>query len=395
MNFDKPIDRRGTCSIKWDYLQEIFGDGDITPMWVADSDFESPKAVVDAMRRRAEHGVYGYTKRSDRFYTSIINWLEKRHGWKINKEHIIATPGVVAAVNWAVHAFTKEGDKIIVQPPVYFPFYTAVTKNKRELIENNLVLDGGRYFMDFAHLKSQIDERTKMIILCSPHNPVGRVWTKEELLELGKICVANDILIISDEIHSDLILKGYSHTPIAALSDEIAKRTITLMAPSKTFNIAGLETSVAITSNPELKKKLIDFQNSIGAGGGNIFGMEAFVAAYEGGEQWLDEQMEYIEGNFAFAQKYIAQNMTEIKCIKPEGTYLLWVDCTALKYKESELKDFFTKKVRVAVNMGTMFGRDTGRNFVRLNMATQRAVIEDVLQRLRQQYDIRMNEMKP
>ncbi|MEX1378240.1 MAG: MalY/PatB family protein [Eubacteriales bacterium] len=393
MNFDKPIDRRGTCSIKWDYLEEIFGAGDITPMWVADSDFEAPKEVVEALKKRAEHGAYGYTRRSDRFYTSIINWMQKRHGWQIEKDHIVAIPGVVAAINWAVHAFTKEGDKIIVQPPVYFPFYSAVTNNNRKLIENNLVLDGGRYFMDFAPLKGQIDTDTKMIILCSPHNPVGRVWTKEELLELGKICVDNDILIISDEIHSDLILKDFVHTPMATLSEEIADRTITLMAPSKTFNIAGLESSVAIVKNAELKKKLIAFQNSIGAGGINIFGIEATIAAYEHGEKWLDEQIEYIEGNFKFAQKYIEQNMSQIKCTNMEGTYLMWVDCTALKYKESELKDFFVKKVKVAVNMGTMFGRDTGKNFVRFNLATQRSTIEKVLKQFKEQYDIRISQM--
>ena len=394
MNFDKLLDRMGTSCLKWDYVGTFYGDNDIVPMWVADSDFEAPEEVKQAIKKRAEHGAYGYTVRPKRFYGAIINWVNKKYAWEIIKDNLIYTPGIVAAINWAVHAFTKEGDKIIVQSPVYYPFFSAVEGNKRILVDNNLVLKDGKYHMDFEDLKNKIDKDTKMIILCSPHNPVTRVWTRDELRELGEICTKNNVLIISDEIHSDLILEGNVHTPIATISDEIAANTITLMAPSKTFNVAGLETSVAIITNPELKEKFVNFQKSIGAGMSSIFGIEAFVACYEYGQEWLEEQLKYIKSNVEYVKNFVKENMNTLNVIDPEGTYLLWVDCSSLKYNDDELKEFFIKKVKVALDMGTIFGKETGKDYVRFNLATQRKIVEKVLKRFKEHYDIRMKELK-
>ena len=393
MEFDKLLNRKGTSSLKWDYVGKFYGDDDIVPMWVADSDFEVPNEVKEALKKRAEHGAYGYTGRSKAFYNAMINWLIKKYNWEITKQDMVVTPGVVAAINWAVHVFTQKGDKIIVQSPVYYPFFSAINENGRELVDNTLILKDGKYYMDFEKLEKQIDKDTKMLILCSPHNPVTRVWTKDELKKLGEICVKNDILIISDEIHSDLILEGNVHTPTASISKEIADNTITLMAPSKTFNVAGLDTSVAIITNPQLREKYEAFQKSIAVTHTNIFGIEAFIACYEHGEEWLEEQLKYIKGNLEYIKKYVQDNMPALKVIDPEGTYLLWMDCSALKFDDDELSDFFVKKVRVALDMGTIFGKESGKDFVRFNLATQRQIIESVMIKFEEQYDIRMKEL--
>ncbi|MCG8338888.1 MAG: pyridoxal phosphate-dependent aminotransferase [Proteobacteria bacterium] len=393
MDFDKKLDRTGTSCLKWDYIRTFYEDNEIVPMWVADSDFEVPVEVKEALIRRAQHGAFGYTVRPKAFYDAIINWLDKKYSWKIKKDWLVYTPGIVAAINWAIKTYSEKGAKVIVQSPVYYPFFSAVTGNERTLIDNQLVLKDGKYRMDFDRLETQIDKDTKMIILCSPHNPVTRVWTKDELQRLGEICVKNDILIISDEIHSDLILEGNAHTPTSMISPDIQNNTITLMAPSKTFNVAGLETSVAIIPNPELKEEFVNFQKSIGAGMSNIFGIEAFIACYEHGEKWLEEQLKYIKGNVEFVKDYIKQNMDQIEVIDPEGTYLLWVDCRCLELSNDELKDFFIKKVKVVLDLGTIFGQESGKDYVRFNLATQRGIIKKVLDSFKNQYDARMKEL--
>lgn len=391
-NFDKINNRIGTHCLKWDMLETIYGDKDLVSMWVADSDFKVPEEVTRALVKRAEHGIFGYTVRPAEFYNSIINWLDKRHNWKIKKDWLIYTPGVVAGINWTVNAFSEPGDKIIVQPPVYYPFFSAVKANGRELVENELKFNGERYEMDFKDLEKKIDERTKMIILCSPHNPVTRAWSKEELSKLASICLKNDIIIVSDEIHSDLILEGNKHIPIASISKEIEDITITFMAPSKTFNVAGLETSVAIVSNEDMKKKIVDFQGRIGAGMSNIFGIEAFIACYKHGGKWLKEQLKYIQSNVEYFTDFVNENMPEIKVVKPEATYLLWVDCKVLGYNSEELDDFFKKKVKVALDGGNIFG-SSGEGYVRFNLATPKANIIKMLKSFKKEYDNRMKEL--
>lgn len=391
--FDRINDRVGTSSLKWDMLEAIYGDKDLVSMWVADSDFKVPEAVTEAIIKRAEHGIFGYTVRPQAFYDSIIQWVDRRHKWKIRKDWLLYTPGIVAGINWAVHCFTEPGDKIIIQPPVYYPFATAVKQNGRKLVENILRYDGERYVMDFADLEKQIDEKTKMLILCSPHNPISRVWSEAELTRLAEICVKHDILIVSDEIHSDLIMEGHRHIPIAKLSKEVEDRTITFMAPSKTFNVAGLETSVAIISNPTLMEKMAAFQQSIGAGMSNIFGIEAFINCYTQGEPWLEEQLGYLQSNVEYFMNYISTNMPEVKVVKPEGTYLLWVDCRALGYNSDELGAFFKNDVKVALDNGSMFG-ESGAGYVRFNLATPKANVVKTVENFKAAYETRMKELK-
>jgi len=393
MNFDKLLNRKGTSSLKWDYVGKFYGDDDIIPMWVADSDFEVPKEVKEALVKRAEHGAFGYTGRGKEFYSSFMKWIDKKYSWKIKKEDLIITPGIVAAINWAVQTYTEKGDKIIVQSPVYYPFFYAIENNQREIVDNTLILKDGKYVMDFDKLIEQIDSRTKMLILCSPHNPVTRVWTRDELKRLGDICVKNNVLIISDEIHSDLILEGNVHTPIATISPEIADQTITMMAPSKTFNVAGLETSAVIITNKELRDKFKKFQQSIGMMLTHVFGIEGFTACYKHGEEWLAEQLKYIKGNVEYIKKFVSENMSGLTVIDPEGTYLLWMDCSCLKYTDAELKEFLVKKVKVAVDMGEVFGKESGKGFVRFNLATQRELIKQVMEKFKEEYDTRMKEL--
>jgi cystathionine beta-lyase len=379
--FDELIERRGTKSYKWDTMESKYDRNDLTAMWVADADFKVAKPILDVLVERVNHGIFGYTKRPDEFYDSIINWCEKRHNWKIEKEWISYTPGVVAAINWAVKVYTEPGDKIIVQPPVYFPFFSAVENKGRVLINNNLIIKDGKYYMDFDNLISQIDERTKLLILCSPHNPISRVWSKEELVKLTDICVEHNIKIISDEIHSDLIMPGYKHTCTSSISDKVAQLTITCMAPSKSFNIAGLDTAVAIIPNNEMRKKFTDFQNEIGVNMGNVFGIEAFIAAYNSGEEWLENEIVYINDNFKYFKNFIETKIPQFKVTELEGTYLLWLNCSCLNMTKEELDKFFVEKVKVMLVPGENFGNG-GKGFMRFNIATPRENIVRVLENL-------------
>lgn len=389
-NFDRIVDRRHTNCMKWDMLEKVYGNKDLISMWVADSDFKAPSFLVDRLKKRAEHGIFGYTMRPESFYQSIIDWIYKRHGWKIKKEWIVCTPGVVSGINWCILTYTKQGEKITIQPPVYHPFFSTVTNNNRILIKNTLINNEGYYTMDFDNLKNQIDETTKLFILCNPHNPVGRVWKKEELLELGRICIENNVMIISDEIHSDLILDDHKHIPIATLSPELEDSTITFMAPSKTFNVAGLQTSVAIIPNEGIRKQLIQFQTAIGVEMSNVFGIEAFEACYQNGEEWLEEQLKYLNDNANYFIDFVKDRLPKIKVNRLEGTYLLWVDCRELGVTEEALSDFFKKEVGVAVSEGPVFG-DVGKGFMRFNLAIPRSYIEQMLLNFEKAYQ-KLNE---
>ena len=377
-NFDEIIKRENTNSVKYDLRKKLFGNADVIPMWVADMDFRTPDFIVEAIRKRTVHEIFGYTFRSDSFNDSVVNWMQKRHNWKVEKEWISFSPGVVPALNILVQTLTKPEDKVIVQPPVYFPFFGAVENNGRRMVENELKLVNGRYEIDFEHLESIIDKDVKMLLLCSPHNPCSRVWDKVELEKIANICLKNNVLIVSDEIHSDLILKPFKHVPTASISKEISDITITCVAPSKTFNLAGFHTSAVICSNAELLKKYNKFLDDFHLGGGNIFGFEALESAYNNGENWLTQLLEYLGNNVQFVKDFLQKNIPEIKIINPEATYLLWLDFRGLNMSNKEIKKILIEKTNVGLSDGRMFGRG-GDGFQRLNIACPRVVLEKAL----------------
>lgn len=380
-NFDEPVNREGTNCIKYDRREEIFGRKDIIPMWVADMDFKTPDFITDALHDQLRHEIFGYSYRPPAYYSSVTDWLKKRHNWSVDKEWIIFTPGVVPALNFCTLAFTSPGDSIIVQPPVYFPFFSAVESHGRNLVRNRLKENKGRWTMDLESLTGLIDEKTRMIIISNPHNPVGRVWTSEELIRLCEICIRNNILIISDEIHSDLVLDGYTHIPLATLSDEIAANTITCIAPSKTFNLAGLSTSNVIISNPSLRKSFSRTVENLHVGNGNIFGTAASVAAYTNGHGWLDALLEYIGKNVDFVEDYCQKMIPEIIPVHPEATYMIWLDCRKLGMEGQELQKFFVRNAGIGMNEGSTFGPG-GEGFMRMNLGTTRQTVKRAMEQI-------------
>ncbi|MCI0474660.1 MAG: pyridoxal phosphate-dependent aminotransferase [Anaerolineales bacterium] len=382
-DFDRVIDRRNSDSIKWSVNEKLFGSRDVISAWIADMDFESPAPVIEALRARAAHVVYGYPIRPSDYYDSLINWMQKRHHWEIKTEWLTYSPGVVPGLALALHAYTQPGDKIVIQPPVYPPFFSVVKNNGRQLVFNPLQFADGKFGMDLENLERQIDARTRLLILCNPHNPVGRVWTRDELTQLGELCLRKNVLIVSDEIHCDLILRGAQHVPFASLSDALAQNTITLIAPSKTFNIPGLYTAAAIISNARLRAQFNTARQNWGLEGANIFGLAGFEAAYRDGEEWLDQLLAYLQGNVEFLLDYFEKFIPRIKPIRPEGTYLVWLDCRGLGLDDAALKEWMRKQARVAMNEGNTFG-DEGRGFVRLNFGCPRAVLVEALQRIQQ-----------
>ncbi|HAZ37169.1 MAG TPA: cystathionine beta-lyase [Clostridiaceae bacterium] len=381
-DFDKIIDRKGTGCAKWDNLKEVFGREDILPLWVADMDFEVPKEVKEAIVKRAQHGIYGYTYRSQSFYESIISWESKRHGLNIDKGWLTFTPGVVSALSTAVLAFTEPSDSIIIQTPVYPPFYSVIRDNGRKIVENPLKEENGHYYMDFDDLEKKINDKVKMFILCSPHNPVGRVWSKEELNRLCEICIKNNILLVCDEIHSDIVYKGFRHIPIASLNEKVAQNSITCTAPSKTFNVAGLSCSAIIIPNENIRNKFNKQLDAIHIGSSNVFGLTALEACYTYGEEWLNELLIYLEANRDFVLNFIQNEMPEVKVSKPEGTYLMWLDFRKIEKDGKKLNDLMVDKAKVGMNNGINFG-SKGEGFMRLNIACPRSLLEEGLNRIK------------
>lgn len=381
-NFDEIVPRENTNSVKYDIREMYFGKSDVFPMWVADMDFKTPDFIIEALRERLNHEILGYTIKPDSFFESIVDWVKRRHKWDIKKEWIAYSPGVVPAINLIVEGFTSPGDKIIVQPPVYYPFFSAVKNNNRVLVNNQLVKNNGKYYIDFEALRKSIDPDVKMLIFCNPHNPVGRVWTKEELTELGNICVENDIIIVSDEIHSDLVFPGYTHIPMASLSPEIDKRTITCMAPSKTFNLAGLATSEVIISNPRLRHTYEKVLDKVHIGMGNVLGLVALEAAYSRGDEWLDELMKYLTSNLEVTRSFLKQEIPSVKLIEPEATYLLWLDFSELNKSNEALKSFIIKDAGLGFNDGPVFGPG-GEGFQRMNIALPQPQLMMALDKLK------------
>ena len=380
-NFDEPAGREGTDCIKYDRREETFGVKDIIPMWVADMDFNTPDFIVESLQKRLEHHIYGYSFRSSEYFQSMISWIKTRHNWTVEKEWISFSPGIVPALNFCTLAFTQAGDNIIVQPPVYFPFFSAAESHGRNLIYNRLTESEGKWDMDYNSLIAGIDSKTKMIIISNPHNPVGRVWTPEELNNLADICLKNNILIISDEIHCDLVLPGFTHTPMASLSEKIAENTVTLIAPSKTFNLAGLSTSSVIIKNPVLRKSFNRIVDNLHVGNGNIFGNTASIAAYANGHKWLDALLDYIDNNIEFVKDYCGKMIPEIIPVQPEATYMIWLDCRRFGMSGKDLQNFFVHKAGVGMNEGSTFGPG-GEGFMRMNLGTTHQTVMKAMEQI-------------
>lgn len=381
-NFDEIINRRGTNCIKWDARKKVFGDENVLPLWVADMDFKTPDFIVDAIKQRAAHEIYGYTFRGDSFYDSIIGWMKRRHGWGIRKEWISFSPGVVSGLTYAIETFSNPGDEVVVQPPVYFPFFNSVKGLGRILVENPLKTEHGRYTFNLDDLKTKITANTKILLLCSPQNPGGMAWRNEELKLLAEFCLENKILIISDEIHSDLILPGFKHTPLASLSEEIALNTITCMAPSKTFNVAGLASSILIIPD---RRKLAAYERTIGVGHlgmGNIFGNIAMEAAYTFGDEWVDQLVEYLEENYLYLEDFFREELPKVKVMRTEATYLAWLDFRNYNMKDEELSKYIIEKAGVGLNNGKIFGTG-GDGWMRINIGCPKSILEEALNRLK------------
>jgi cystathionine beta-lyase len=344
-------------------------------------DFASPEAVTQALQERASHPIYGYTQYPESAYEALMQWLKKRHGWEVQREWIVMAPGVVPSLFASVIAFAKEGEGVIVQPPVYFPFFSAVTTGNRQLVENPLRQVGNRYEIDFGHLEQCAAAGARLMLFCSPHNPVGRVWSKDELLELLRIARRHDITILSDEIHADLVYPGEHHIVLATLAEE-GDKIITTVAPSKTFNIPGLGLSCVITPDGAHRQALKRAFETLHVSNTNPFSIVAFEAAYRGGEVWLESLLAYLKGNRDFVGDYIARHLPAIKVIHAEGTYLLWLDCRELGMGDAGLREFFVREARVGMNPGTAFGK-CGSGFMRLNIASPRNVIAEALERIK------------
>lgn len=381
-NFDEVISREGTNCEKFDARAQIFGRADVIPMWVADMDFAAPSAVVEAIRKRAEHPVLGYSYRSDNYWQSIIGWVYRHSGWKIQREWLDFTPGVVSGIVYALRAFTEPGDRIVIQPPVYHPFARQIHLNDRVVVNNPLRETNGHYEIDFEDLDRKL-AGAKVLLMSSPHNPTGRVFTREELTRIGELCVKHDVLILSDEIHGDIVYAPQKFIHIASIDETIAARTLTFIAPSKTFNIAGLSTSVSIVPNPVLNQRLQEEYAKMHADQGNIFGAVALEAAYTHCDEWLEQLLQYLKGNVDYVCNFLQERIPSIHCVPPQGTYLMWLDFREWGMTHEEIYQFLIEKAGWGVNEGSMFGEE-GRGWMRVNIATQRSVLEQAMEQLYQ-----------
>ena len=381
-NFDEIINRNGTDSVKWDGVEGRWGRNDLIPMWVADMDFRTAPFVIEALKKRLEHEVLGYTFACKEWAASIIHWLKERHGWSVTEEMLTFTPGIVRGLAFAIHCFTEKGDKVMVMPPVYHPFFLVAQKNEREVVFSPLVLRDGQYYIDFDRFRRDV-QGCKILILSNPHNPGGRVWTAEELKEIAAICYNNGTFVISDEIHADLTLPPYKHYPFATVSEAAASNSLVFMAPSKAFNMPGLGSSYAITVDKDIRERFQTFMEAGEFSEGHLLAYIGAAAAYMHGAEWLEQMLEYIKGNIDFTENYLKEHIPGIGMIRPQASYLVFLDCRALGLTQKELTRLFAEKAHLALNDGTMFGQP-GEGFMRLNIGCPRSVLKQALQQLRE-----------
>jgi len=381
-DFDMPIDRRGTDSVKFDFAAEHGYDPDILPLWVADMDFQAPPCVRKALADRVEHGIFGYTDVKDDYYAAVCNWFGSRFGWQPRQEWVVKTPGVVFALSAAVRVMTDPGDAVLVQPPVYYPFYKVVEQNGRRLVENPLCYENGRYTIDFADFEAKIVENdVKLFILCSPHNPICRVWTVEELTKLGEVCLRHGVQVVADEIHCDFTLPGFTHTPFLKACPEMADLTVVCTAPSKTFNLAGLQVSNLFIPGEQLRSAYLAELDRISYHSLNCMGSVACRAAYQEGKPWLDACKAYMLENLNFVRTFLAEYIPAIRLVEPEGTYFAWLDCTGLGLTKEQLDELIVKKAGLWLDSGAIFGACAAQ-FQRVVLACPRATLEKALRRL-------------
>lgn len=385
-NFDELIDRRGTDCLKIDGMKKAYGVEDAVAMWVADMDFRTPDFVMEAIRQRCTHEILGYTFPSDNYYQSIVDWVTERHHWKIEKEYLTFLPGVVPGLAHCLNACTRTGDRVLIQTPVYMPFHWIPDNLHREVIDNYLILENGRFCMDFVSMEKEFSNGCKVMILCNPHNPGGRVWSAGELMQLSALCEKYGVLVLSDEIHADLTLNGAVHTPFASLSEYAFHHTITLMAPSKTFNLAGLATSYSVIGNPALRSLFVRYLHATELNNGTIFAYVAAQAAYENGADWVRQLTDYVWGNVSLVRDFLSTQVPLIRPMIPEATYMVWLDCRELGMSQKELRHFFYQEAKVVMNDGTAFGPG-GEGFMRMNLATPRCNVVKALDGIKSAFD--------
>jgi cysteine-S-conjugate beta-lyase len=379
-NFDTIFDRKGTNTFKWDNMRRMFGRNDLLPFWVADMDFPVSPEIQQALADRVSHGIYGYTFVPESAYEAVIGWCGERYGWEIEREWLFIANGVMPTVAFAIQAFSSPGDGVIVQPPVYYPFYSVVEKNERRLLLNTLVRDeSGEYRINFAELEKYMKNGARLLLLCSPHNPVGRVWSRDELIEIGKLCVRYNVPVISDEIHADILFSGNRHLSFGALPEPYASKAVVALAPSKTFNIPGLTVSEVIIPDTALRERYSSYVHRFSMEIKNLFSVIGMEAAYRGGGPWLDELLVYLEGNIDYVEAYLQKELPEVRVYKPEGTYLVWLDFRALD--EDGCGRRLVEEGKIGLNDGAVFG-EAGRGFQRMNVACPRQTLREGLRRM-------------
>ena len=380
-DFDEIIPRENTHAVKYDLRKAVFGAGDVTPLWVADMDFKTPDFIVEAIKERVAHEIYGYTVVPASFYEAVQSWMDRRHGWAIDREWVVCCPGVVPSLVLAVLAFSRPGDAVIVQPPVYYPFFSVIEQNERTVLNNPLILRGGRLSMDYDHLAACLDRNAAMMFLCSPHNPGGTVWDRRELERLTALCADKGVPIVSDEIHGDLVFPGHKHIPAASVSGQAAQNTVTLLSPTKTFNTAGLTLSAAIIPNRDLRRRFRQVMENMHLTVVNVLSLVACEAAYRHGENWLTQLLAYLENNLHFTEAFFRQRIPQIKVIRPEGTYLVWLDCRGLGLDPDRLNAWMVEHAKVGLNDGRRFGTG-GEHYLRLNIACPLSILKEALERM-------------
>jgi cystathionine beta-lyase len=386
-NFDKIVDRKGTGALKLELRQKAFGRTDLLPLWIADMDFETPAFIIDAMRKRLEHPIFGYTAMPNEYWETVINWIYARHGWTIKREWMSFIPGIVKGIGMVVNVFVRPEEKVIIQPPVYHPFRLVPQGNNRTVVYNPLhENEDGTYSMDFENLAQVADEKCKLLILSNPHNPAGIVWDKDTLQKLAKFCYDRHILVISDEIHCDMALFGNKHIPFGSVSEESAACSITFGAPTKTFNMAGIVSSYAIVPNPEIRKRFFGWLEANEMGDPTLFAPIATIAAFKYGEEWREEMLHYVEGNVEFVEKFCKEKLPQIHPVRPQASFLIWLDCRVLNLSHAALDELFVDGARLGLNDGEMFGKE-GHGFMRLNVGAPRTVIAQAMEQLKQAVD--------